>query len=124
VLGEEGSDWVVGEQVADDPAIAFGADDPGGAQVAEGLGDRGVVQAGRGGQVGDADRPGGADAGQLGEPGGIGQQGMMLRLGADRFGVAEGGDGAADPFLVDDPVAALFCGQKVHDHNLPDVPGQ
>jgi hypothetical protein len=35
-----------------------------------------------------------------------------------------GGDGAADPFLVDDPVAALFCGQKVHDHNLPDVPGQ
>jgi hypothetical protein len=38
---------VIGEQVADDPAITFGADDLGGAQVAQSLRDRGVVQAGR-----------------------------------------------------------------------------
>jgi hypothetical protein len=74
---------VIGEQVADDPAIAFGTDDLGGAQVAESLGDRGVVQAGRRGQIRDADRPGGADAGQQGEPGGIGEHGIVLRLGAD-----------------------------------------
>ena len=44
----------------------------------------------------------------------------MLRLGADRFGVAEGGDGAADLLLIDDPVVGLVGGQKVHDRSLPD----
>ncbi len=110
---------MIGEQVADDPAITFGVDDLGGAQVAESLGDRGVMQAGRCSQVRDADPPGGADAGQQGEPGGIGEHGIVLRLGADRFGVAEGGDGAADLFLIDNPVAGPVRGQKVHDRNLP-----
>jgi len=65
-------------------------------------------------------RPGGADAGQQREPGGIGEHGIVQRPGADRFGVAEGGDGAADPFLIDDPVASPVSGQKMHDRSLPD----
>ena len=117
---EEDADGVVGEEVADDPAITFSDDDLGGAQVAESLRHRGVVQAGRCGQVRDADRPGGADAGQQGEPGGIGEHGIVLRLAADRFGVAEGGDGAADPFLVDDPMVGPVGGQKVHHCSLPE----
>ena len=55
---EEGGDWVVGEHVADDPAVALRADDLGGAQVAEGLRDGRIEQAGRRGQVRDADWPG------------------------------------------------------------------
>jgi len=117
---EEGGDRVVGEQVADDPAIALRADDLGGTQETEGLRDGCVVQASRRGQVRDTDRPDGADAGQQGEPGGIGEDGMVLSLGADRFRVAEGGDGTADPFLVNDPVAGSLGGQKVHHRSLPD----
>ena len=112
VPDEEGADWMVGEQVADDPAITFGADDLSGAQVAQSLGDRGVVQAGRCDQVRDADRPGGADAGQQGEPGGIGEHGIVLRPGADRFGIVERGDGMADLFLIDDPVAGPAAGRR------------
>ena len=36
---------------------------------------------------------------------------MVLGPGADGLGVAEGGDGAADPFGVDDPVAGPVGGQ-------------
>jgi hypothetical protein len=111
---------MIGEQVADNPAITFGVDDLGGAQVAESLGDRGILQAGRCGQVRDADRPGDADAGQQGKTGGIGEHGIVLRPGADRFGVTESGDGAADLFLIDDPVVSLVGGQKVHHRSLPD----
>jgi hypothetical protein len=44
---------------------------------------------------------------------------MVLGLDADRFRVAEGGDRAADPFLVNDPVADPVGGQKVHHRSLP-----
>src|SRR5208283_4383436 len=104
----------------DDPAVALGADYLGSAQVAEGLGDGGVVQAGCCGQIGNADGPGGADAGQQGEPGGVGEHGVVLGLGADGLGVAEVGDGAADPLGVDDPVAGPVGGQKVHPRSLPE----
>ena len=117
---EKGADWVVGERVADDPAVALRADDLGGAQVAERLRDGRIEQAGRRGQVGDADRPGSANAGQQGEPGGIGEDGVVLGLGADGLRVAEGGDGAAHPFLVNDPAAGPVGGQKVHACSLPD----
>ncbi len=73
----------------DDPAVALGGDGLGGAQVAQGLGDGGVVDPGGSGEVGDADRAGGLDAGEDGDP---------TRL-------AEGGDGLADALAVDDAVA-------------------
>jgi len=71
LLSEDRADGMVGEQVPDDPAVPLGDDDPGGAQVAEGLRDGGVVDAGGGCEVRDADRPGCLDAGQQGEPGGV-----------------------------------------------------
>ena len=52
VPGEEGADWMVGEQVADDPAITFGADDLGGAQVAQSLGDLFLIDDPAAGPVG------------------------------------------------------------------------
>jgi hypothetical protein len=49
-----------------------------------------------------------------------GEHGMALSLGADRFRVGQSGDGAADLFLVDDPVVGPLGGQKVHHRSLPD----
>lgn len=71
LLSEKHADGMIGEQVPDDTAVALRDDDLGGAQVTEGLRNGGVVDPGGGRQVRDADRPGGLDAGQQGQAGGV-----------------------------------------------------
>src|SRR5580704_10304911 len=118
LAGQQGRDRGAGEPVADDPALALGDDRLAGAQVAQRLGHGGVVDSGRGGQVGDADRAGRLDTGEQGEPGGIAEHGEVASAGLDRVGV-ESGDGLADPFGVDDPVIGPVRGQQVHRIRIP-----
>jgi hypothetical protein len=115
MAGEQRADWMIGELVADDPAVALRGDDLAGAQVPQRLGDRGVLQAGGGGQIGDADRPGGADADEQHEPGRIGQHGEVLRQRMRRSGVTESSDGLADLFAVDDALVCAVGRNEVHD---------
>ena len=109
--------------VSDDPAVALGADRLGGAQMAQCLGDGGVVDPGRGGQIGHADRPGRLDAGQQREPGGIGQHGELPGAGVDRLGVRYGGNGLADALAVNNAVIGSFRGQQVHEGQCPTTAG-
>ena len=83
MLSEKRAHGMLREQVPDDPAIALRGDDLVGPQMAEGLRDGGVVDSGGRREVRDADRPGGVDTGQQGEPGGISQYAEALGPGTD-----------------------------------------
>ncbi len=117
---EQFVDDLVVELVADDPAVAFGADGLARPQEAEGLGDRGIADVRSDGQVGDADRAGRLDGEQEAQPGGIGEEGEPLRPGLDRGQVAEAFDGLADLLLVDDPAVGAVGGNQVHADSLPE----
>jgi hypothetical protein len=115
MVGEQRADWMIGELVADDPAVTLRGDDLAGAQVPQRLGDRGVLQAGGDGQIGDADRPGGADANEQHEPGRIGQHGKVLRQRTHRSSVTESSDGLAGLFAVDDALVCAVGRNEVHE---------
>lgn len=119
MAGEQRADWMIGELVADDPAVALRGDDLAGAQVPQRLGDRGVLQAGGDGQVRDADRPGGSDTDEQHEPGRIGQHGKVLRQRTRRSRVTESSDGLADLFAVDDALVCAVGRNEVHGPSLP-----
>ena len=119
MAGEQRTDWMIGELVADDPAVALRGDDLAGAKVSQRLGDRGVLQAGGDGQIGDADRSGGTDADEQHEPGRISQYGEVLGQRPHRCGAAESGDGLADLFAVDDALVCAVGRDEVHDPSLP-----
>jgi hypothetical protein len=121
MVGEQLADWMVGELVSDHPAVALWGDDLAGAKVPQRLGHGGVLEAGRDGEVGDADRPGRADADEQHEPGRIGQHGEVLSQCADRYGIAESGDGLADLFAVDDALVCAVGRDEVHGPSLPLV---
>ena len=121
MVGEQLADWMVGELVSDDPAVALRGDDLAGAQVPQRLRDRGVLEPGGDGEVGDADRTGGSDADEQHEPGRIGQHGEVLRHCPHRCRVSEGGDGLADLFAVDDALVCAVGRDEVHGPSLPLV---
>ena len=121
MAGEQCADWMVGELVADDPAVALRGDDLAGTKVPQRLRDRGVLEAGGDGEVGDADRPCGVDADEQHEPGRISEHSEMLSQCADRYGIAESGDGLADLFAVDDALVCAVGRDEVHDPSLPLV---
>lgn len=101
MVGGQCADWVIGELVADDPAMALCSDDLAGAQVPQRLGDRDVMETGGDSEVGDADRRGGADADEQRQPGRVGQHGEVLRQHTHRCRVAECGDGRWDALVCD-----------------------
>ena len=121
MAGEQRADWMIGELVSDHPAVALRGDDLAGAKVPQRLRDRGVLEAGRYGEVGDADRTGGTDADKQHEPGRIGQHGEVLRQRPYRCRVPEGGDGLADLFAVDDALVCAVGRDEVHAPSLPLV---
>jgi hypothetical protein len=121
MAGEQFADWVIGELVSDDPAVALRGDDLAGTQVPQGLRDRGVLEAGGDGEVGHADRTGRADADEQHEPGRIGQHGEVLRQRPHRCRVPESGDGLADLFAVDDALVCAVGRDEVHGPSLPLV---
>ncbi len=119
MVGEQRADWMIGEPVADDPAVALRGDDLAGAKVPQRLRDRGVLEAGGDGQIGDADRPGGTDADEQHEPGRISQYGEVLGQRPHRCGVPECSDGLADLFAVDDALVCAVGRDEVHGPSLP-----
>lgn len=121
MVGEQLADRMIGELVSDDPAVALRGDDLAGAKVPQRLRDRGVLKAGGHGEIGDADRTGGADADEQHEPGRIGQHGEVLRQRPHRCRVPESGDGLADLFAVDDSLVCAVGRDEVHGPSLPLV---
>jgi hypothetical protein len=106
---------MIGELVADDPAMALRGHNLAGAQVPQRLGDGSVMEAGGDGEVGDADRPGGADADEQHEPSRIGQHGEVLRQHTNRCGIPESGDGLAGLVAVDDALVCAVGRDEVHE---------
>ena len=121
MAGEQLADRMIGELVSDHPAVALWGDDLAGAKVPERLRDRGVLEPRGDGEVGDADRTGGADADEQHEPGRIGEHGEVLRQRPHRCRIPEGGDGLADLFAVDDALVCAVGRDEVHGPSLPLV---
>jgi hypothetical protein len=119
MVGEQRADWMISEVVADYPAVALRGDNLAGAQIAQRLGNRDVLEAGGDGEVGDANRPGGADADEQHQPGRISQHSEVLRERARRGGVPESGDSLADLVTVDDALVCAVGRNKVHGPSLP-----
>ena len=108
------SDGAIDEAIAHDSAIALGHDRLAGSEVAQGLRDGGIGEAGGCGEIGNADRPRGVDTAEQGQPGGVGQKGKPSRAVPDGLWVVEGCDGLADPFAVDDTLMGSLRRQQMH----------
>lgn len=122
-LVKELADGRVFELVADDPAIALGPDHAPGAQEAQGLGDRGIADVRRHGEVGDADRSGRLDADQKAQAGRIAEHGKHPHPVRDVRYLTKTRDGLTDPFRIDHPVVGTLGRNQVHAPSLPDRAG-
>lgn len=106
-LLEQVTDAIVGQLVADDPAVPAAGHGAARPEQPQRLGHGGVVQPGGDRQVRDADRAGPVDAQQQREPGRVGQDLESLRPGPDVLAVPDRADGRADELAVEDAAAEI-----------------
>jgi len=104
----------ISQPVPDNPPVPLRRHDRGHAQVPQRLRHRRVVHSRRGGEVGHTDRPGGVNARQDHQPGGVAKHREPLGTRRDILRTAKRLDGLADPFPIDDTVIGSFRGQQMH----------